>query len=53
VPGNLAKFRDRAANTRNKAIFEVPDMLQQVLTQSIHDERTFSAFSAASSAFSA
>ncbi len=31
APENLARYRDRAAATRNRAVFEIPDMLGRIL----------------------
>ncbi|MDE3164378.1 MAG: galactosyldiacylglycerol synthase [Acidobacteriota bacterium] len=31
VPENFARYRDRAAATRNRAVFEIPDMLGRIL----------------------
>src|SRR5689334_11312811 len=34
APENYARFRQRAASTQNIAVFEIPEMLNRILTES-------------------
>lgn len=37
APENYARFRQRAADLRNQAVFEIPDMLEKILAESAHE----------------
>jgi 1,2-diacylglycerol 3-beta-galactosyltransferase len=35
TPGNYARFRQRAESTRNRAVFEVPDLLEKIMLEKV------------------